>query len=258
MSTVALTLRQVRYDQKSFWRNPQYVFFTVVQPIIFLFIFVSVFGNKTTLVGGHLINRSTYYVPAIVTLAIMSATFFNLTISLTRLREQGILKRVRSTPLPPGTFLAGRVGTSITVSFLLVALLLAIGRLVYGVAIPTHTLASLVLTVLVGAAALSCLAFAVTPFVPSEDAAAPIANVIMLPLMFLSGIFIPNSEIPASMQDVANVFPVKHLFESLLRTFDPATAGAGVAPGHLAVIAAWGAAGALVAVWRFRWTPSGE
>ncbi len=258
MNDVALTLRQLRYDQKSFWRNPQYVFFTVIQPIIFLFIFVSVFGNKTTLVGGHLIKRSTYYVPAITTLAIMSATFFNLTISLSRLREQGILKRVRSTPLPPGMFLAGRIGTSITVSFLLVVLLLAIGKLLYGVSIPTQTLAAGVVTVLVGAAALSCLAFAVTAFVPSEDAAAPIANVIMLPLMFISGIFIPSSEIPAGMQDVANVFPVKHLFLSLLRVFDPATAGAGFAWGHLALIAGWGVVGALVALWRFRWTPTGQ
>jgi len=258
MSDLALTARQLRYDQKSFWRNPQYVFFTVIQPVIFLFIFVSVFGNKTTLVGGHEIKRSTYYVPAITTLAIMSATFFNLTISLSRLREQGILKRIRSTPLPPPVFLAGRIGTSITVSALLVALLLTIGRLLYGVSLPTHTLLAGVTTVLVGAAALSCLAFAVTSFVPSEDAAAPIANVIMLPLMFISGIFIPSSEIPAGMQDVANVFPIKHVFQSLLRVFDPATGGAGFAWGHLAIIAGWGCVGALVALWRFRWTPSGQ
>jgi len=258
MNATALTARQLRYDQKSFWRNPQYVFFTVIQPVIFLFIFVSVFGNKTTLVNGHLIKRSTYYVPAITTLAIMSATFFNLTISLSRLREQGILKRVRSTPLPPGVFLAGRIGTSVTVSMLLVALLLAIGRLLYGVSLPTHTLPACIVTVLVGAAALSCLAFAVTAFVPSEDAAAPIANVIMLPLMFISGIFIPASEIPSGMQDVANVFPVKHLFEALLSVFDPSVGGAGFAWGHLAVLVAWGCIGALVAVWRFRWTPAGQ
>ncbi len=258
MSGLALAARQLRYDQKSFWRNPQYVFFTVIQPLIFLFIFVSVFGNKTTLVGGHAIKRSTYYVPAIATLAIMSATFFNLTISLSRLREQGILKRIRSTPLPPAVFLAGRIGTSIAVSSLLVVLLLATGSVFYGVSLPTNTLLAGVVTVLVGASALSCIAFAITSFVPSEDAAAPIANVIMLPLMFISGIFIPNSEIPAGMQDVANVFPVKHLFESLLRVMDPATAGAGFAWGHLAVIAGWGLLGAAVAVRRFRWSPAGQ
>ena len=259
MSSAALTARQLRYDQKSFWRNPQYVFFTVIQPLIFLFIFVSVFGNKTTPVSGHLIKRSTYYVPAITTLALMSATFFNLTISLSRLREQGILKRIRSTPLPPQVFLVARIGTSMILSVLLVVLLLAVGNVVYGVTVPTHTLAAGLVTVLVAAGSFSCLAFAVTAFVPSEDAAAPIANVIMLPLMFISGIFIPNSEIPAGMQDVANVFPVKHLFESLLGVFDPATAtaGAGFGWGHLAVIAGWGALGTAVAMRRFRWSPAG-
>ena len=234
------------------------MFFTVIQPLIFLFIFVSVFGNKTTLVGGHEIKRSTYYVPAIATLAIMSATFFNLTISLSRLREQGILKRIRSTPLPPGVFLAGRIGTSIAVSALLVDRCCSrpAGRLRRVAA--DHTLLAGAATVLVGAAALSCIAFAVTSFVPSEDAAAPVANVIMLPFMFISGIFIPNSEIPAGMQDVANVFPVKHLFESLLRVFDPGTAGAGFAWGHLAVIAGWGLLGAVVAARRFRWSPVGQ
>ena len=258
MNAVALTARQLRYEQKSFWRNPSYVFFTVIQPLIFLFIFVSVFGNKTTLVAGHEIKRSTYYVPAIATLAIMSAAFFNLTISLSRLREQGILKRIRSTPLPPAVFLAGRIGTSIAVAVLLVVLLLATGKVFYGVSLPTNTLLAGAVTVLVGAASLSCVAFAVTSFVPSEDAAAPIANVIMLPLMFISGIFIPNSEIPAGMQDVANVFPVKHLFESLLRVMDPATTGPGFSWGHLAVIAAWGALGAVVAVRHFRWSPAGQ
>jgi ABC-2 type transport system permease protein len=150
------------------------------------------------------------------------------------------------------------VGTSIAVSALLVALLVAVGRLLYGVTIPTNTLVSVVLTVLVGAGALSCLAFAVTALVPSEDAAPPIANVIMLPLMFISGIFIPNSEIPSSMQQVADLFPVKHLFEALLSAFDPATSGTGIAAGDLAFIAAWGVAGATFAVWRFRWTPTGE
>ncbi len=256
MSDAALTLTQLRYDQKSFWRNPQYVFFTVVQPIIFLFIFVSVFGNKTTLVDGHLIKRSTYYVPAILTLAIMSATFFNLTISLTRLRESGILKRVRSTPLPPWVFIVGRVGTSVVVTVLLAVLVVGLGKVVYGVSIPTHTLVGGALTLVLAATALSCLAFAVTPFVPSEDAAAPITNVIMLPLMFISGIFIPSSEIPAAMHDVAEVFPIEHLFNALLRVFDPATRGAGLALGDLAVIAAWGLGGILVSVWRFRWTPT--
>ena len=168
MSDAVLALTQLRYDQKSFWRNPQYVFFTVVQPIIFLFIFVTVFGNKTTLVDAHLIKRSTYYLPAILTLAIMSATFFNLTISLTRLRESGILKRVRSTPLPPWNF-HRRARRHVRRGDVPARLLLvAMGKIIYGVSVPTHTLASGVITLVLAAAAFSCIAFAITRSSPAR------------------------------------------------------------------------------------------
>jgi len=258
MSGAHLALRQLRYDQKSFWRNPMYVFFTVIQPVIFLFIFVSVFGNDFTMVNGHVIKRSSYYVPGILSLAVVSATFFNLTISLTRLRERGILKRVRSTPLPPWMFLAGRVGSCIVVTALLVVLLVGIGKVAYAVAVPTDTLPGLAIALLVGATSFCCLAFALTSRVPSEDAAAPMTNAIVLPLLFISGVFIPNEELPASMQHVADVFPVKHLFEALLYGFDPAATGPGVDAGHLAVIAAWGVAGLVVALFGFSWTPRSE
>jgi ABC-2 type transport system permease protein len=258
MSGARLALLQLRYDQKSFWRNPMYVFFTVIQPIIFLFIFVTVFGNDFTQVNGHIVKRSSYYVPGILALAVVSATFFNLTISLTRMRERGILKRVRSTPLPPWMFLGGRVGSCIVVTALLVVLLVGIGRVGYGVAVPTDTLPGVVIALLVGAASFCCLAFAFTSRVPTEDAAAPMTNAIVLPLLFISGVFIPNEELPASMQHVADVFPIKHLFEALLTGFDPATASPGVDIGHLAVITAWGVAGLLVALLRFGWSPRAE
>lgn len=255
MSDLGLATTQFRYDQRVFWRNPMYVFFTVIQPLIFLVIFVAVFGNDTTRVGGGLIKLSTYYVPAILSMAVVTATFFNLTIALTRMRESGILKRLRGTPLPPSIFLAARVGTSLVVTALLVTLLTGIGHVAYGVSLPGQTLPGVLLALIVGAAAFSCLGFAVTSFVPSVDAAAPIVNVIMLPLLFISGVFIPNDQIPAGMQEVADVFPLKHLFEALLTGFDPATSGNGVTAGDLAVIAVWGLAGAVVALRRFRWTP---
>ena len=108
-STGGLLLHQYRYDQKQFWREPAGVFFTVVLPLLFLFLFVSIFGNETTEVDGRPIKASTYYVPGILTLAVVSATIVNLAITFTILREKGLLKRVRSTPLPPWVYLAGRV-----------------------------------------------------------------------------------------------------------------------------------------------------
>lgn len=257
MSDASLAITQFTYDQRVFWRNPMYVFFTVIQPLIFLVIFVEVFGNDTTRVGGDVIKLSTYYVPAIVSMSVVTATFFNLTIALTRMREGGILKRLRGTPLPPRIFLVGRVGTSLVVVALLVVLVTGIGHVAYGVALPTHTLPGVLLALFAGATAFSCLAFAVTAFVPSVDAAAPIVNVVMLPLLFISGVFIPSDQIPAGMRHAADVFPIKHLFDALLTGFDPSTSGAGVSWDDLAVIVAWGLFGFAVALRRFRWTPHG-
>jgi ABC-type transport system involved in cytochrome c biogenesis permease component len=123
VSGAALLWHQYRYDQKQFWREPATVFFTVALPLIFLFIFVSIFGNQTNEVNGHPVKGSTYYVPGILALAMVSATIVNLAITFTILREKGLLKRVRSTPLPPWVYLAGRVLTAIVVTLLLVALL---------------------------------------------------------------------------------------------------------------------------------------
>jgi len=255
MSDLGLARTQLRYDQKIFWRNPMSVFFTVIQPVIFLMIFVAVFGNDTSFIDGHAIKRSTYYIPAILTMALVTSTLFNLTVSITRMRESGILKRLRSTPLPGGIFVAGRVGTALVVAALLGVLLTSIGRIAYGVAVPTHTLPGICATLAVAASSFACLAFALTTVIPSVDAAPPIVNVIVLPLLFISGIFIPADELPAGMRHVADLFPIKHVFAALLKGFDPAATGSALAPGHLAVVAAWGLAGLLVALRRFRWTP---
>jgi ABC-2 type transport system permease protein len=249
-----LVWHQFRYDQKVFWRNPAAVFFTVMLPLIFLFIFATIFGNDT-IPARHDLKVSTYYVPGIMTLALSSATLVSLAISLTRSREDGVLKRLRGTPVPAWVVVAGRVGNSIVVSSLMIVLVTAIGRIVYGVKVPVETIPALLAALLVGAAAFSCLGFALTALIPSEEAAPAVTNALVLPLYFLSGVFIPETEIPKGVLDVAGVFPIRPLFEALLTGFDPFTKGAGFELGHLAVVAAWGIGGLLIATRTFRWTP---
>jgi ABC-2 type transport system permease protein len=256
MSDAALAWHQFRYDQRIFWRSPASVFFTVMLPIIFLVIFASIFGNETIEERGDL-AVSTYYVPGIMTLAVVSATLVSLAISLVEAREAGRLKRVRGTPLPVWAFVAGRVGNAIVVSLLMVVLVTAIGRLLYDVAIPNETIPALLVTLLVGAFSFSCLGFALTAAIPSEEAAPPITNFTVLPLYFLSGVFIPETEIPDGVLEVADLFPIRHFFEAFLSAFDPATVGVGFEWGNLAVVAAWGLAGLAIAARTFRWAPRG-
>jgi ABC-2 type transport system permease protein len=254
MSSVALVLHQFRYDQKAFWRNPASLFFTVSLPVIFLLIFATIFSDETLEIGNG-INAETYYVPAIITLAIVSAALVSLSFSLVVARENGVLKRGRGTPMPSWVFIAGRVGNAIVVSVLMLVLLAAIGRLIYGVEVPFDRLPAVLVTLVVGAAAFCCMGVALTAVIPSEDAAAPITNATVLPLYFLSGVFIPESEIPDGVLEFSNLFPIRHFFEAFFTAWDPQTVGAGFEWGNLAVVAAWGALGLLLAVRYFRWTP---
>jgi ABC-2 type transport system permease protein len=253
MTGLALAAHQFHYDQKVFWRNPASVFFTVMLPLIFLFIFATIFGNDDIEERG--VKTTTYYVPAIITLAVISATTQSLAINLTQDRERGLLKRARGTPLPTPVFVAGRVGNSLVVSVLMVILVAVIGKLVYDVSLPDQTVPAVLVTLAVGAAAFSCLGFALTTIIPSEDAAPAVTNATVLPLYFISGVFIPDSEIPQGVLSVADLFPIRHFFEAFFTAWDPNTTGAGIEWGQLAIVAAWGVFGLLVALRLFRWEP---
>ena len=254
---IGLVIHQYRYDQKQFWREPASVFFTVGLPLIFMVLFTSIFGNEDITVNGQQISGSTYYVPSILTLEIVSATFLNLVIWIVLQRERGQLKRVRATPVPGGVVIGGRGLTSFVIAILAVVLLCAIGVVFYGVDLPSGTLPAFIVSVFVGVLSLSSVGFAFSGFVPSENAAPAMANFVALPIYFISGIFVPADSTPDWMDKVASVFPVKPLFDALLTAFDPATTGSGFEWGNLAVVAAWGVGALLVAMRTFHWTPRG-
>ena len=153
MSDARLVAHQLRYDLLGVWRDPQSRFFTIVLPLIFLVLLTSLFGNHTVHVHGHAIKNSTYYVPGISTLGIIATSFVNLVITITGQRESGVLKRRRSTPVPAWVLIASRALTSVILASAMVAVIVAIGRIVYGVQLPSSTLPAFVLGVIVGAAA---------------------------------------------------------------------------------------------------------
>ena len=248
-----LVLHQWRYDMLAFWRNPQSRFFTVALPVIFLVIFVSVFGNHTLSNG---FKASTYYVPGISALAVIAGSFVNLVIAITAQRESGVLKRRRATPVPAWVLIAGRTLTAVVVSLGVMTVLLLIGRFAYGVKLPTHTLPGVALTAVIGSVAFCCLGYALSTVIHSEDAAQPMVQAIILPLYFISGVFIPNINLPTWLHDTARVFPVEHLSSGLHQAFDPTTTGSGISWSNLGVLALWGVAGLAIALVRFSWTPA--
>lgn len=252
-SGIGLVFHQFRFDQKKFWRNPASVFFTVMLPVIFLVIFNVIFGSNE--LEGLGIGTATYYVPAIVSLAVISATTQSLAVNLVYDREGGILKRVRSTPLPPWVFIISRVGNSLTISVLMVVLVTALSSIIWGVEVPWASAPAILLTLAVGAFSFSCLGFALAALIPSEDSAPAISNAVVLPLYFISGIFIPENEIPDGVLAFADLFPIRHFFQAFLGAWAPGPGGSGAEWLNLAVVLAWGLASLAIAVRFFRWEP---
>jgi ABC-2 type transport system permease protein len=244
-------------DLRCFRRNTQSVFFTLVLPVLFLVIFASIFRNATVQVPGGTMKESVYYVPAIITFGLIAAAFSNLTVTVVRSREAGIYKRRRATPLPASAVIAGRALVGVLTALAITAVLLAIGWAAYGATIPSRTAPAFALDVIVGAAAFCCLGFAVASLISNIDAAQPVVQAIVLPLSFISGVFIATSELPGWLAGIGKVFPVEHLAAALLAAYNPYTTGSGMRWGDLAVVAAWGAAGLIIAIRRFRWLPHG-
>jgi ABC-2 type transport system permease protein len=251
--SLALVLHQARFDLRGFLRNRQSRFFTLVLPPLFLVLFVSIFGND--LVGPDKVKASTYYVPGISALAIIAASFVNLVITITVLREEGILKRRRATPVPAWVLIAGRTLMAIAVSLTSMVVLMAVGRFAYGVRLPTHTIPGVAVTAVVGSISFCVLAYAFSTAIANEDAAQPMVQAVMLPLYFISGVFIPAVTLPSWLSHVAQIFPVQHLTDGLHHAYDPATTGIGIVWSDLGVLALWAAIGLAVALARFSWLP---
>lgn len=252
-----LLLRQVAYEHLAIARNPAAVLLGLLLPVMFLVVLATTLGRETIDLPAGL-DTPDYYVPAILSLGIVSVTFMNLAISMTTMRERGFLKRLRGTPLPMWLLILGRVGTAMSLALVLTVLLTAVGTVAYGLPVPSGTLPALLATVAVAAASFCCLGIAVSAAFPNEELAAGATNAFILPLYLVSGVFFPMEGAPGWVRGVADFFPVSHLTDALLSAYDPAAHGAAFEPGHLAVIAVWGVAAGLVASRSFRWAPRVE
>jgi ABC-2 type transport system permease protein len=227
-------------------------------PVLFLVIFASVFRGQDVAVPGGRLNESVYYVPGIIVFGVIAARLSNLTVTVVRYREVGIYKRRRATPVPASAVIIGRALVGGLTALALTAVLLIIGWAGYGASISNRTAPAFVLDILVGAVVFSCLGFALASLVHNADAAQPVVQAIVLPLSFISGVFIPILELPHWLIDVGDIFPVRALAAALLAAYNPHTTGSGLRWGDLAVLTAWGAAGLLIAIRRFSWLPRGS
>jgi ABC-2 type transport system permease protein len=256
MTTLRLTGIQFRYVNKAFWRNPASAFFTFVFPLMFLVIFASL--NK----GTHLSTRggipyNDFFVPGILAYGMIATTYVNLAIGTTILRDEGILKRMQGTPLPPWAYIAARVGSTVLIVVAMAILTLGLGAVAYDVHVRASMLPGLIVVLALGTAAFTTLGIGVARFIPNSESAPVFVNLSILPLTFISSIWFPTDNMPAALKTIANIFPLRPLADGLQYAFDPRTTGAGFNGRDIRMLAIWTVIG-IVLMLRFLRAPQGE
>ncbi|HEX6743522.1 MAG TPA: ABC transporter permease, partial [Solirubrobacteraceae bacterium] len=225
-----LAYRQWRLERRMFWRNPTAAFFSFILPLLFLFLFGAIFsGDQETL---------DVIVPGILGLSVMSTTFNALAMNITFLREEGVLKRVRGTPLPTGSYLSAIGANAVSNATVQIVIVILAGKLFFGIGWPKDWLELAVFCV-VGVATLAALGVAFSHVIPNFDAAPAYTNIVFLPVIFISGVFYDVDTAPQFLRDVAQILPLTHMIDGVSAAL---VTGASLADhaGDLAVVAAWG------------------
>jgi ABC-2 type transport system permease protein len=258
VSDVALCARQTGFVILGFRRNPRALTLTVVMPIVLLVLFNSIFGSSgtsTTTVQGQPLALHSYFTAGILAYAIMLTGFSSLLVTITTAREAGRLKRYRGTPMPAWVFLTAQIAANIAVILVMVVALLLIGRLAYNIEVPTSAIGPIIFYVILGTATMCALGIALSRLTTTTDAATAVGPFTTVILGFISGTFVPVSQLPNWLREIGRFFPLAHLAEGLQQSLLPHHSGLDGA--NVLALVLWGAIALVVAVRRFAWEPLG-
>jgi ABC-2 type transport system permease protein len=235
--------RQFRLERRMFWRNPSAAFFNFLLPLLLLALFGAVFSGRQ--------EDLDVIVPGIAGLSVMSATFVALAYNLTFLRETGVLKRLRGTPLPASAYLAGLAASAVANVVLQLAIVIVAGNVAFGVAWPGDWL-TLAVFVALGVVCFASLGVALSHAIPNSESAPAYVNAVFLPMMLIAGVFYDEENAPAFLRDIAQALPLKHLIDGLSGAM---VRGEGLASHgtSLLVLAVWAVVGVALAVRGFTW-----
>ena len=235
--------RQFRLERRMFWRNPTAAFFGFLLPLLLLAMFGAVFSDQQ--------EDLNVIVPGIAGMAVMSSTFVSLAYTMTFLRERGILKRLRGTPLPSSAYLAGIAANAITNTVLQVGVVLLAGRAFFGIPWPGDWLALLVFLA-AGVICFASLGVALSHAIPNSESAPAYVNAVFLPMLMLAGVFYDEANAPVVLRDVAQVLPLTHLVDGLSGAIVHGE-GVGAHASALLVLALWTVVGLVLAIRGFSW-----
>lgn len=257
-STAKLIAVQTRYQLVSFWRIPVAVFFTLGLPLVMLVLLNALFGSSTTETAAGSWPTSHFYTTGLAAFTAVSATYTNLANMVPIRRDEGVLKRWRGTPLPTWMYVSGFILSAVVIAFIGVVLMLALGVVAYGLEIDPAKMPAAFVTFVVGVSSFAALGMALASLVKSASSAAAAANATILPLAFVSNVFIEVDDAPRWIEFLGSIFPLKPFVEAFQDCFAPFVAPPAFNWGSLAFIAAWGVLGLVVALRKFTWEPSGS
>ena len=255
-SSLSLLWHQARYEWRIFWRTPISAFFTIFFPLLIFVVFSMVFGNETIDYLG--ITTAQFYAPSLAVFSAVSATYTNISITTAYQRDEGILKRVRGTPLPSWIFFGGKILSSILIALIGTLIMIDAGILFFGLQLYVETIPILIVTFFVGVATFAALGLLVAALAPTGQAATAIANATLLPLAFVSGVFIiPGEDMPSWLTAVSDFFPLSHFAAPFVAAFTPEATRPAFEWTDLAYLALWGVVALVLAIRWFRWEPGG-
>jgi ABC-type multidrug transport system permease subunit len=249
-----LLAAQVGYQLRLLVRSPVGSFATLVIPLMVL-LAVNLLYAGTRLSDRGNILYAQFFTPAMVAFAVVNACYMSVISSTTLARDAGILKRIRSTPLPAWIYMAGRLVAAGVVAACAATVVIAVGAGVYGFEIVWSAIPAVLATVGLAIFCFCALGLAVTVLVPAADSALPIAWGTILPLCFISDVFQPIDNAPGWLRAIASVFPLRPFADALQTAFNPIVGSRTIQWGHLGVLAGWGLAAAVFALVAFRWEP---
>jgi ABC-2 type transport system permease protein len=242
----------VGLHQRSFWRNPESAFFNFAMPLGVLLLFGATSSNE--LVPGRTdVRVLTLFVPGILAFAVVVVAYGNLAATLALQRADGVLKRLRATPLPPMVYLGGQLVSTVVTALLVSAATIALGAAAYGALPRAAAVPHLLLVLALGITCFAALGLAISAAIPTADAAGAITNGTYLPLAMVSGMFSATLHLPGGISAAVGLFPLKALADGLRSAYDPAAQGLPV--GNVVVLVAWTVAGLVIARRWFRWEP---
>ncbi len=255
-STGWLVWNQIRYQVKVFFRTPVAAFFTIILPLMMLILFNALFGDGEVTTDEGTYSVQQFYTGGLAAFAAVSATYTNLANTVPILRDEGVLKRWRGTPLPPAVYIAGMVGMAVIVALVGVVLMVGIGVGLYDVEFEAAKLPAAAVTFVVGVASFAALGLACAALVPNARSAPAAANATILPLAFVSNVFVVLDDAPRWLDVLGDIFPLKPFVEAFQDTFIPFVDAPAFSWGRLGYVALWGLVGAAVALRKFTWEPA--